>query len=79
MVLREDAEIGCDQIAEAIISNPSGKSLYQLANVFHHRKLIALTELTMLRVKVKFLICLQINFKTCITVFIIKMRIWMLF
>ncbi len=36
------------------------------------RKHITLTGLTMLRVKVRFLICLQINAKTCIMVFLIK-------
>ncbi len=38
------------------------------------RKLIMLTGLTMLRVKMKFIICLQINFKTSITVLLIKRR-----
>ncbi len=38
MVLRKVAEIRCDQMAEAIINNPSGKSLYQQANVFHQKK-----------------------------------------
>ncbi len=38
MVLRKDAEIRCDKMAEPIIRNPSGKSLYQQANVFRHKE-----------------------------------------
>ncbi len=33
MVFRKDAEIRCVKMAEAIISNPSSKSLYQLGYV----------------------------------------------
>ncbi len=71
MVLRKDAKIRCDKMIEANISNPSGNSLYQHAMHSVIRKLIILKGLPMLRVKVRFLICLQINFKTCITVFLI--------
>ncbi len=39
IVLRKDAEIRCDTMADAIISNPSGNSLYQQANVFCHKKM----------------------------------------
>ncbi len=39
IVLSKNTEIRCDQMAEAIISNPSGKSLYQQANVFRHKKI----------------------------------------
>ncbi len=38
MVLSEDAEIRYDQMVEAIINNLYGKSIYQQADVFHHKK-----------------------------------------
>ncbi len=38
MVLRKDAEIRYDQMAETIISNPSGKSLYQQVSVFCYKE-----------------------------------------
>ncbi len=57
MVLRNDADIRRDQMAEAIISNPL-VSHYYISKLMYSaiRKLITLIRLTMLRVKVKFLI-----------------------